>query len=685
MEVYGEEGFDISVNKPLRENLVVVLTCITLNLHVLICGKPGTSKTLAIDIANRILAMDFQSKLSLQHFKKATFSKFWGSITTTSEGVRKKFDLTIAEQIKNYESGEVKVLVFDEIGLAELAPDNPLKVLHSYLDPGSEDQSAELRDLLIREGKKIKDFDSKTDEEKLKIYKEVERRKIAFVGISNWKLDASKSNRMIFVARPKMTDEDLVCTSRSMFMAYNKKAKILTQETLTKIKSKASVEELNVVLEDIFQIVASTYTKYREWEVRKCDDKNLHGTRDYYYLIKHIVHSITEDTLKHDQDIFANHLLRIVKSGIGRNFCGARDSYKEFLTQLQKEVKVKKPGQDGKGYLKWKVLGDFKIPLQPRVLHMISDNLKGSSVKSTIDQPSQANQRDKVAPPPPRHLYLKTEGSFIDCIVIDMIKKFVTDRQKVKVLSHSLDSDEDIETLSAEIPVYINEGYILILKDMGKIYSLLQEVLNMRYKTIHKKEKSKLIYDDKERDVFIGEGFRCIILQNIDNKLDDGQLLGEAYAPFQNRLEKYILNSESLLEEESFKEYTRLEKQVEEMFVKKETNRMRRDNNLSLDLILHNYSKELLLSIIVSDKQSTFSLEFSNSVKKAPRKSSDSSSDEVEAEDSSSESEDNQKPKQEIAAKSDKPLYDQSLEKHFATLENMYSRNLALTLGKSFA
>lgn len=71
--------------------------------------------------------------------------------------------------------------------------------------------------------------------------------------------------------------------------------------------------------------------------------------------------------------------------------------------------------------------------------------------------------------------------------MIDMIKKFVEDPSKVKVLSHSLDSDEDIETLSAEIPVYINEGYVLILKDMGKIYSLLQEVLNMRYKTIHKK------------------------------------------------------------------------------------------------------------------------------------------------------------------------------------------------------
>lgn len=234
MEIYGEDGYDISVNKPLRENLVVILTCISLNLHVLICGKPGTSKTLAIDIANKILAMEFQKKPLLKYYAKATFSKFWGSITTTSEGVRKKFDLTIAEQIKGWDRDEkiTKVLVFDEIGLAELAPDNPLKVLHSYLDPGSEDQSQDLRKLLQEEGRRIKDFNSKSEVEKLKIYNEIENRRVAFIGISNWKLDASKSNRMIFVARPKMTPDDLVCTSESMFFAYNSRAKVLTKEKL---------------------------------------------------------------------------------------------------------------------------------------------------------------------------------------------------------------------------------------------------------------------------------------------------------------------------------------------------------------------------------------------------------------------------------------------------------------------
>lgn len=59
LQLFGDSGDDISVNKPLRENLIVILTSIALSIHVLICGKPGTSKTLAIEIAQKILAMNF--------------------------------------------------------------------------------------------------------------------------------------------------------------------------------------------------------------------------------------------------------------------------------------------------------------------------------------------------------------------------------------------------------------------------------------------------------------------------------------------------------------------------------------------------------------------------------------------------------------------------------------------------
>ena len=61
------------------------------------------------------------------------------------------------------------MIIIDEIGLAECSKHNPLKVLHALLE--------------------IKD----------------ETRSFAFVGISNWALDASKLNRGIFLNRPEIT------------------------------------------------------------------------------------------------------------------------------------------------------------------------------------------------------------------------------------------------------------------------------------------------------------------------------------------------------------------------------------------------------------------------------------------------------------------------------------------------
>lgn len=67
-------------------------------------------------------------------------------------------------------------MVFDEIGLAEKSPHNPLKVMHSLLEPP----------------------------------------RVATVGISNWSLDASKMNRVINLSRTEPDDEDLKESARSI-------------------------------------------------------------------------------------------------------------------------------------------------------------------------------------------------------------------------------------------------------------------------------------------------------------------------------------------------------------------------------------------------------------------------------------------------------------------------------------
>jgi hypothetical protein len=69
------------------------------------------------------------------------------------------------------------LVVFDEIGLAEKSPDNPLKVLHPYLEVSREDDSDE--------------------------------RVISFIGISNSELDVSKMSRLLVLRRPPINSKDL--------------------------------------------------------------------------------------------------------------------------------------------------------------------------------------------------------------------------------------------------------------------------------------------------------------------------------------------------------------------------------------------------------------------------------------------------------------------------------------------
>ena len=72
------------------------------------------------------------------------------------------------------------MVIIVEIGLAEISPYNPLKVLHSLLEPSRPDK------------------------------------KIPFVGISNWMLDASKMNRAITLSRPEPSGEDLKESAESI-------------------------------------------------------------------------------------------------------------------------------------------------------------------------------------------------------------------------------------------------------------------------------------------------------------------------------------------------------------------------------------------------------------------------------------------------------------------------------------
>ena len=166
----------IALNEALCENVFMILVSVLNQIPIFVIGKPGTSKSLAMELVQTNL----QGKASANDFLRAlpsvqTFS-YQCSPLSTSAGIEQAFES--ARRYKMEAPNTVVVVLLDEVGLAEQSPHLPLKVLHKTLDEAGKNESV--------------------------------------VGISNWSLDPAKMNRAVHLYRPAPTVEDLALTAEGM-------------------------------------------------------------------------------------------------------------------------------------------------------------------------------------------------------------------------------------------------------------------------------------------------------------------------------------------------------------------------------------------------------------------------------------------------------------------------------------
>ncbi|CAG8779109.1 27999_t:CDS:2, partial [Dentiscutata erythropus] len=216
-------------NEALLENVLVMIICILTKIPVFIIGAPGSSKSLAVRLVSQNLKGFDSEDEYFQKLPQVYLIPHQGSSSSTSDGILKVFDkANNYQKTTSKEFPVISVVLLDEVGLAETSPFNPLKVLHYLLEPpyGSDSQT------------------------------------VSVIGISNWRLDNSKSSR----ALPKFDRNDLVDTAIRLLSP-----KIETNEIQTNI-SKVSLEPL-----------ADAYSTYEQTGQQFA---NFHGLRDYYALVK---------------------------------------------------------------------------------------------------------------------------------------------------------------------------------------------------------------------------------------------------------------------------------------------------------------------------------------------------------------------------------------------------------------
>jgi hypothetical protein len=177
-----ELGDGIALNEALRENLFMLLVSIMNQIPILLVGKPGCSKSLAMGVLQNNLNGKVSNKEFFKSMPAVEVLAYQCSPLSTPDAILGAFHS--ARQSNLGHNSTIVCVLLDEVGLAEESPHLPLKVLHR-----------ELEDL----------------------------QGIACVGISNWALDAAKMSRCVTLYRPPPTIDDLCVTAEGMVNSANLK------------------------------------------------------------------------------------------------------------------------------------------------------------------------------------------------------------------------------------------------------------------------------------------------------------------------------------------------------------------------------------------------------------------------------------------------------------------------------
>jgi hypothetical protein len=486
----------VSLNRPLVENLLAIVVSIVNSMPAIICGKPGTSKTLSIGLANDLFNLPAHRKQSIpnRYFRDTRTCiqlQFWGSTSTTSAGISDIF--AKARKVKATEENYV-CIVFDEIGLAEIADSNPLKVLHSLL--------------------------------------ESTERNISFIGLSNWKLDLSKMNRVIYVARPDMDAEDLFNTCR--------------------------LSKGDALLTPYLKGLSKAYHDFRKLEVHeKNSHPNFHGSRDFYQMIRLIKTHVPQIT----EEPKSEKIGLLIESSIMRNFSGkGKESSDRLLSEYRKQMKPKCP-----------------------------TNIERMSSIDLIFQNMIDNESRHLM------VFCETQD-IEELIVgeIRRFEANVKGKDPVKFVQlRNTRGSEDLHHLFVNMQMYIKQGYTVVMKDLDIIYGCLYDLLNQNYTVYENRKSCNLFFDNTKHKVTVDPEFKCIILVEDECKLS--KKLGiekRQQPPFLNRFEKHRVTYDDLIQNKA--ELASIRK-MEYQLLNMDKRDLKKEFYPPCKM-LHNLSKELVYS-----------------------------------------------------------------------------------------
>lgn len=318
---------------------------------------------------------------------------------------------------------------------------------------------------------------------------------VSVVGISNWALDAAKMNRAIYLSRPEMDEEELHETAISI-------TKSLTSEFDSSDAAAIEENDYNETMpEEIKKLLGKLAHAYSVYNTNQCYT-NFHGLRDFYSLTKYIGKEILLDK---QTDTIDSVIIR----GLLRNFGGLPDELRKLML------------------LDFEECFDTKDNTDIGVLELIKDNL--------FDKQS-------------RHLMLITNGDAVLSVIEEAVKEMK--RQHIIIFGSQFEEDltDDYNyRILNRIMLCMEQGYILILKDLENIYGSLYDMLNQNYTVIGSKRNCRVALGPYSNPIcHVHDDFKCIVLvEEVELDYSD--------PPFLNRFEKQQFILEDMMSEKAKK------------------------------------------------------------------------------------------------------------------------------------
>jgi len=494
-----EDSDCVSINTSLKENIWTAYVCIMNNIPLWIIGKPGTSKSLAINIVlknlkNRVHLLNDDFFRRIQKVPEVFYQTYMCSSQSTTEAIKGQVKNLIQNSLKNLQFNStdnkrhdtIKVQILEEMGHADISPYRPLKCLHDIIDNGYK----------IRE----------------KSYP------IVLIGLSNYKMDSAKLNRGILLLRGELSKKDLSTIGIEIMKS--------TEYALANKKSKNNLDEFKIEKEEIKKFWEGSSMKGEEKRINyflkyfQEETKNITpeyqkfiGLRDLYGFFQSTAYKIfmRKDKCKP----------KYINTYINRNFSGLGFIDNEMSKLPQNLFEKGWFQKEGKKYMKENhldliksneenlYLRDLKTPI---VRHMIIVDLTNSFVDIMpslhLDQ-----DNEKIS----TQLFFSTNLSDYPDEV------WITDQLN-------------------EILKCMSEGKQIVFIGEHPCFNSLYEVFNVRYDSDGSNHYAQISYKGDSHSFPINPDFRAIIVFNQNEYQSQPP-------PFLNRFEKIVFTNSHIPDE----------------------------------------------------------------------------------------------------------------------------------------